>query len=234
MINNKFKYQEMTRETIDSQRLYNTPNGERLPSVTTILDRTKPAADKEALENWRKAVGHAKAKQVTEEAAARGTRMHNYLEHYVLTGSHKAPPRNPFAIPSHRMAQEVIDKGLCNMTAYWGVEVALYFSGLYAGTTDGVGEWKGIPAIFDYKQTNKAKTVDRVIDYKIQLAAYAAAHNNMFGTDIKHGIIMMCIKPDEKIVTSVPVYQEFVVEAEEFAFYTEKWWDRVDLYYSTI
>ena len=54
----------------------------------------------------------------------------------------------------------------------WGLEVGLYYPELYAGTTDMVGVYQGIPSIIDFKQTNRPKTDDRVVDYKAQLAAY--------------------------------------------------------------
>lgn len=233
MIKTRFDYKPLSRESVDGQRLYSLPDGSKVPSVTTILDQTKPDADAAALDAWRKAVGEQKAKQVSEEASSRGTRMHNYLEHYVLNGFHKPAPRNPFALPSHRMAQSIIDSGLCHMDEVWGVEVALYYSGLYAGTSDGIGVWKGIPCIFDYKQTNKPKTEERVEGYKIQLAAYAEAHNHMFGTDISHGIVMMCVKPDDKNPTEIPQYQEFVVEKDEFKHWANEWWNRVHTYYAS-
>ena len=63
---------------------------------------------------------------------------------------------------------------------------------LYAGTTDLVGVYNGKPSIIDYKQTNKPKKTEWIHDYFIQCAAYAAAHNELFGTDIKQIIILMC------------------------------------------
>jgi len=83
MYNPKFDYQPIPRVTIDGKRFYATPDGNRLPSVTTILDKTKPPEKVEALNQWRRRVGAEKAQQITTEAANRGTRMHTYLEHYV-------------------------------------------------------------------------------------------------------------------------------------------------------
>jgi hypothetical protein len=99
LYNPRFDYQPLNRVTEDSRRLYDTPGG-KLPSVTTILDKTKPAEAKAALEQWRKNVGHAKAQQITTEAANRGTRMHTYLEHYVKTGELKDKVQIPLAGPA--------------------------------------------------------------------------------------------------------------------------------------
>jgi genome maintenance exonuclease 1 len=233
MYNPKFEYHTLSRTSEEGRRLYSTPDGSRVPSVTTILDKTKPAESRAALEQWRKNVGHAKAQQITTEAANRGTRMHAYLEHYVLMSDMKPLPGNPFAHPSWFMAAEVILKGLQNVDEYWGTEVPLYYSGLYAGTTDCVGVWKGRPAILDFKQSNKVKKREYIGDYFLQLAAYAAAHNETHGTTIDTGVILMAVQPKllEDGSYTQPEYLEFVVEPAEFAHWNNEWMKRVEFYY---
>ena len=229
MLINKFDYTPCNRTTIDGKRHYCLPDGSKVPSVTTILDRTKPQEKVEALNNWRKRMGEKRAQEITTEAANRGTRMHAYLEHYVKMGEMKDLPQNPYAQPSWYMAAEVILKGLTNVDEFWGVEVPLYYSGLYAGTTDCLGVWKGRPAILDFKQTNKPKKREWIEDYFLQLCAYAQAHNNMHGTEINTGVILMCAQP--KTADDTPEYQEFVIEGDEFAHWCNKWNERVEQYY---
>jgi genome maintenance exonuclease 1 len=211
------------------------PDGTKVPSVTTILDRTKPAEAREALANWKRAVGEKRAQEITTEAANRGTRMHAYLEQYVLTTDLKPLPGNPYAHPSWFMAAEVILKGLQHVDEFWGTEVPLYYSGLYAGTTDLIGTWKGQPAIMDFKQSNKVKKREYIGDYFLQLAAYAAAHNEMHGTNINTGVVLMAVQP--KLLAdgtySTPEYLEFVIEGDEFAYWADEWMKRVELYYLT-
>jgi genome maintenance exonuclease 1 len=235
MIINKYNYEKIDRTTVDGKRHYCTPDGQKVPSVTTILDRTKPAEQREALARWKKSVGEERAQQITTEAANRGTRMHSYLESYVLNDDMKPLPGNPFAHPSWFMAAEVILNGLSNVDEFWGSEVPVYYSGLYAGTTDCVGVWKGRPAIIDFKQTNKPKKREWIGDYFIQLAAYAQAHNVTHGTDINCGVIMMAAQPKllEDDTYSTPEYLEFVIEGDEFAHWTNEWTKRVELYYLT-
>jgi hypothetical protein len=223
MILPKYNYTPCSRETVNGKRHYCLPDGSKVASVTTILDATKPEEEKQALQNWRKRMGPAKAQEITTEAASRGTRMHKWLENYVINGSIDAPGSNPFSQQSHTMASTVIEQGLSHMTEFWGVEVPLYYSGLYAGTTDCVGVHKDAPAIIDFKQTNKPKKREWISGYFLQLAAYAMAHNNMHGTDISKGVILMCSADNQ--------YQEFIVEGEEFAFWTDEWLKRVELYY---
>jgi hypothetical protein len=229
MIISRYNYTPLSRESVEGKRHYALPDGSRVPSVTTILEKTKPEEARQALQNWRKAVGEERAQQITTEAANRGTRMHTYLERYVKQDDIGDFPTNPFAQPSWFMAAKVILEGLQHADEYWGSEVPLYYSGLYAGTTDLVGVWKGQPAIMDFKQSNKIKKREWIDDYFIQLAAYAAAHNETHGTDIKTGVILMCVKPATP--DDEPVYQEFVLEPKDFAYWSDQWMRRVELYY---
>jgi len=220
---NKFNYQPLPRMEIDGKRRYATPDGEKLPSVTTILDATKSEESKQALNNWRKRVGTVQAQAITTEAAGRGTRMHKWLENYIKTGETGEPGSNPYSIQSHTMAHRIISQGLVKCTEYWGTEVPLYFPKVYAGTTDLCGVHDGSEAIMDHKQTNKPKKREWIDDYFVQLAAYANAHNELHGTKIRKGVIFMC-DPNA-------MYQEFIIEGTEFDKYTDMWFKRVEQYY---
>jgi genome maintenance exonuclease 1 len=234
MYNPKFDYKPLSRVTEDGHRLYATPDGKRLPSVTTVLDRTKPEEKKQALNEWRKRVGVKNAQKITTEAANRGTRMHTYLEDYIKQGQLKERGSNPFGWASHAMAQTVIEDGLKNVNEIWGVEIPLYFPSLYAGTTDGCGLHLNEESILDYKQTNKPKKEEWIEDYYLQLTAYALAHNEVYGTNIRKGVVLMCVKPpvdDMGNPLSRPVYQEFVLKSENFDYWADQWWRRLEQYY---
>ena len=221
---NKYIYQPMQRVEVEGKRRYLTPDGEKLPSVTTVLDATKSEESKQALNNWRKRVGTAQAQAITTEAAGRGTRMHKWLENYIKNGVTGDPGSNPYSIQSHTMAQSIISQGLVKCNEYWGTEVPLYFPKVYAGTTDLCGVHDGSEAIMDHKQTNKPKKREWIDDYFVQLAAYANAHNEVHGTKIRKGVIFMC-DPNA-------IYQEFIIEGTEFDKYTELWFTRLEKYYS--
>ena len=223
MIIQKFSYPSLSRDERNGERRYILPGGDVVPSVTTILSACKDPEAASALEGWRNAVGTKRADEITTEAGARGTRMHAYLEHWVKTGEIKVPGSNPYAKQSNQMARIIIEKGLINLTEAWGSETGLYYPEIYAGTTDLVGCWKGEPAIVDFKQTNKPKTDDRVAGYFAQLAAYATAHNKVYGTNIQTGVILMCSKDYE--------YQEWVIEGNEFKKWADVWWSTVEQYY---
>jgi genome maintenance exonuclease 1 len=219
----KYTYKPLARDESTGKRLYATPDGHKVPSVTTILDKTKPAEAREALANWKKAVGEQKAQQIVTEAAGRGTRMHKFLEDHIKGVTLKETVTNPYAQQSLDMARIVIAEGFPKIDTVWGSEVPLYFPELYAGTTDCVGIHDGDEAILDFKQTNKPKKLEWIGDYFLQLTAYALAHNEVHGTNIRKGVILMCSKDMQ--------YQEFILEPKDFDMWTERWCDRVSEYY---
>ena len=164
LISEKFTYTPIDRKQINGKRKYLNHDGKAVASVTTILDATK---DKTHLINWRKRVGEAKAQEITTEAAGVGTRMHKYLEDYIDTGDWPNPGSNPYAQQAHKMATEIKIKALNNVDEIWGSEVNLYMPSMYAGTTDLVGQFKGNACIMDFKQTNKPKKEEWVVDLSL-------------------------------------------------------------------
>jgi genome maintenance exonuclease 1 len=219
LIINKFEYQPIKRKEVDGKRKYLTPDGHAVASVTTILSATK---DMSHLIAWRKRVGEQKAREITTEAAGVGTRMHKYLEDYVETGEWPTPGSNPYAQQAHSMAQVIKDQVMDDVVV-WGSEVNLYMPQMYAGTTDLVGTYKGQPAIMDFKQTNKPKKLEWVVDYFLQLTAYAEAHNEIYGTDIREGHVFMCSRAGE--------YQQFDIWPDEYDEWRTEWYNRVYQYY---
>jgi len=220
MIIERFDYTPLPRDDSKDGRKYVLPNHSRVPSVTTILSAT---SDKTAILNWRRAVGEKRATEITAEASGRGTRMHNFLEGYVKTGELRPHGTNPYSAQSHQMATRVIEQFFPKVNEVWGAEVSLYFPDIYAGTTDVVGVYDNAPAIMDFKQANKPKKREWIEDYMLQLVAYAEAHNEVYNTKIRKGVVLICAP----CLTS----QEFVLEGSEFSHYVGEWWKRVEQYY---
>jgi len=221
--NNCYIYPKTVREAINGKRHY-VAGQEKLPSVTTILSGTQDPDKASSLQAWRNRVGEANATKIVDEAAARGTAMHKILERYVDESGYL--DMTQVGLNAHNMAIKIIERGLCNITEYYGIECTLHYPGLYAGQTDMVGVHKGQDAIIDFKQTNKPKKEEWIGDYKLQLAAYAMAHNYMHRTSIQKGVIMMCSKDN--------YYQEFIIEGDEFKEYQHKWLGKVSDYYKQI
>jgi len=220
----RYKYDELKQinDSVTRKRVYLTPDGEKLPSVTTILSSTK---DMTHLNEWKKRVGEENARRITTEAAGIGTAMHANLERF-LCGMERQPGNNVVHVQANKMAEVIIQNGLKNVEEVWAMEQSLYFPGLYSGTTDLCGVFNGKPAIMDHKQTNKPKKEEWVEDYKLQLVAYAMAHNEVYGTDIKTGVVFMCSRDLQ--------YQQFEVTEETFPKYRDMWLDKVEEYYNSL
>jgi len=218
----RFQYKNCVQinDPITRKRVYQTPDGEKLPSVTTILGATK---DMTALNEWRKRIGEDKAAQITREAAGVGTAMHANLERFII-GEQRQPGNNPVHVQANAMANVIIENGLSRLSEVWALEQSLYFPGLYSGTTDGIGVFDGEPAVFDHKQTNKPKKEEWIDDYKIQLVAYILAHNEVYGTDIRRGVVFMCSRDLQ--------YQQFDLLPQDFNKYQDLWLERVQEYYN--
>ena len=219
----RFQYKNCVQvnDPVTRKRVYQTPDGESLPSVTTILGATK---DMTALNEWRKRVGEANAAQITKEAAGVGTAMHANLERFLI-GEQRQPGNNPVHVQANKMADVIITNGLSKVNEVWAMEQSLYFPGLYSGTTDLVGVYDGEPAVMDHKQTNKPKKAEWVEDYYVQLVAYILAHNEVYKTDIRRGVIFMCSRDFQ--------YQQFDLNNDNFNKYEDMWLKKVEEYYTT-
>ena len=218
---NIYPYKELKRND-GKVRTYETEGGKKLASVTSIISETQTEEKKQGLENWKKRVGEKEAEKIKNKAALVGTSMHKHLETYLLQEQYIDD--TDIGRIARPMANEIIKKGLVDLEELWGSEVHLYYPGLYAGTTDVVGVYKGKPSIVDFKQTNKPKKEEWVGDYKLQLAAYAMAHNILFDTSITTGVILMCSRDR--------YFQKFELKEEEYWRICCAWMSRVAKFYA--
>ena len=216
-INNKFKYVSGKQIDDHGSRIYDI-NGARLPSVTTILGKTK---NQQFLKDWKAKVGETEAERIKNVSSQRGTSMHKFLENHItgvgyddLTG---------LGQEAKAMAKKIIEEGLLPVEEYYGSEVTLYYPGLYAGSTDLVCNHNGLDTIIDFKQANRPKKVEWIEDYFLQIAAYCMAHDYVYQSEIKQGIIMVCT-PDL-------YYQEFKFQDADLRRWKHKWLKRLDMYH---
>ena len=215
--NSKYNYIDGKQINEDSGRIYDVA-GYRLPSVTSILSRTK---DQGFLKQWKAKVGEAEAERIKNLSSVRGTAMHKYLESYIQEIGYE--DLTDTGEQARSMAEKVIEIGLAPVDEYYGSEVTMYYPGLYAGQTDLVCMHNGEDAIVDFKQSNRPKKKEWIEDYYLQIAAYAMAHDYVHGSKINKGVIMVCT-PDL-------YYQEFVVDGAELRQYKHKFLKRLDMYH---
>ena len=218
--NKKFDYPASIRSLVNDQRHYEIGE-QKLPSVTTILQATQSDEKKAILSKWRQNVGENKAEEIKNEAANRGTIMHRILEGYLLGQNHA--DFSDLGQQAGSMANVILESGIRGqLDEIWGSEITVYYPGLYAGATDLAGIYNGRESIIDFKQSNKPKRKEWIEDYFLQLAAYAMAHNHIYGTNIQSGVVLMCTKDN--------YFQKFEARDKEFQEYTWKWLERVDKY----
>ena len=216
---NKYNYiqgKQITDEE-SGNRVYDIV-GTRLPSVTTVLSATK---DQTFLKNWKAKVGNEEAERIKNLSSRRGTAMHKFLESHIqgigyedLTGIGQA---------AKPMAQKIIEVGLTPIKEVYGSEVTLYYPGLYAGSTDLVCLHNDLETIVDFKQSNRPKKEEWVKDYYLQIAAYAMAHDYVYKSNIRQGVIMICT-PDL-------YYQVFKFQDADLRQWKHKWLKRLDMYH---
>ena len=219
-INKLYTYPKSMRSVINGGRHYDI-GGNKLPSVTTILSACQSPEKKASLAAWKLKMGAGLADKVRDLAAARGTLMHTYLERYLDGTGHK--DMTPLGEQAGLMADKIIESGLGDLEELWGLETTLYYPDLYAGATDVVGIYDGQPAIIDFKQSNKPKRREWILDYFEQLGAYTMAHNQVYGTKIQSGVILMCTKDF--------LFQKFEVSGREFVRHQHAFLRKVDQYY---
>ena len=214
---NKYSYINVPRSENHGTRTYDV-HGYNLPSVTTILSRTK---DQEFIKKWTAKVGEKEAERIKNLSSMRGTAMHKFLESHIEGIGYE--DLTEVGKQAKSMAQKVIGIGLAPVDEYYGSEVTMYYPGLYAGQTDLVCMHNGMETIADFKQSNRPKQKDWIDDYFLQIAAYAMAHDYVYGSKIRQGVIMICT-PDL-------YYQEFKIQDHELRQWKHKFLKRLDMYH---
>ncbi len=203
--NNKYTYVQASSTTYQGARTYDV-HGIRLPSVTTILAKTK---DQAYLTRWKNKVGHEEAERIKNLSSKRGTAMHKFIEKYIQESGYE--DLTEIGVAAKPMAEKIIESGLKPISHYYGSEITLYYPGLYAGATDLVCMHNDMETIVDFKQANRPKKEEWIEDYFLQIAAYAMAHD------------MICT-PDL-------YYQEFKIQDADLKRWKHKFLKRLDEYY---
>ena len=213
----KYNYVNATANTQLGSRTYSVA-GMNLPSVTTILAKTK---NQEYLTRWKNRVGHDEAERIFNLSSKRGTAMHKFLENHIKGTGYD--DLTEIGVEAKAMANKIINEAFPPITEYYGSEVTVHYTGLYAGSTDLVCMHNDMETIVDFKQSNRPKKQEWVEDYCLQIAAYAMAHDFIYGSNIRQGVIMVCT-PDLYL-------QEFRFQDAEMREWRHKFLARLDAYY---
>jgi ATP-dependent exoDNAse (exonuclease V) beta subunit len=202
-------------------RFYEAPNGKFYPSITTVLGGTMPIEKEVALNKWRTSLGANEAQRRTQEAADRGTAVHLLAERYLKKEDLiQGEKFNQADINSYNALKLKLNK----VEEVWGQEVALYSDLIeLAGRCDCIAVYKGKPSIIDFKTSSRLKSKEQIEDYRLQLCAYSIMHNEMFGTDIVDGVVLM--------TSDGGFPQEFHVDLLD---YVEPLVKRIDAFYAKL
>ena len=204
----KFKHQkinlpEIKATTTDGVRLYETPEGNKYPSITTVLS----VRNKKGLFEWRKRVGEDVANYVARKAANRGTSVHHMCEDYLNNDFDEEKHKKKFLpyVLFNQLRESVLQK----VDNIYAQECGLY-SDKYkvAGRVDCIAEYDGKLSIIDFKTSSKERSDDWNESYYIQASAYAEMFEERTEIAIDQVVIL--------VVTEDGVVQEFVKNKTEF------------------
>ena len=178
--------------TTEFGRRYITPSGEKYPSVTTILS----SYNKDAIMEWRNAVGEKEANKISGRAARRGTRLHKLCEDYVNgnLGELQRQMMMPFDKMMFRQVKKLLDENLNNVYCQ---EQALYSNSLkIAGRVDCIAEWKGRLSVIDFKTSTKVKEERYIENYFMQCAAYSEMFEHLTNRSIDDIIVIIATEEE--------------------------------------
>ena len=194
---------EIKATTTDGVRLYETPEGNKYPSITTVLS----VRNKKGLFEWRKRVGEDVANYVARKAANRGTSVHHMCEDYINNDFDEEKHKKKFLpyVLFNQLRESVLQK----IDNIYAQECGLY-SDKYkvAGRVDCIAEYDGKLSIIDFKTSSKERSDDWNESYYIQASAYAEMFEERTGIEINQVAIL--------VVTEDGVVQEFVKNKTEY------------------
>ena len=184
-----FEFPELVIHNHNGMRFYETPNGDKYPSITTVLGK-QPGKQK-GLQAWRKRIGEEQARIVSGKAARRGTAFHNICEDY-LNGMEDITHHKDKNFLAYCMFGEMkshLDEKIGEVMLQ---EQAMYSTKYrVAGRCDFIGVYNGTLAVVDFKTTTTPKKEEWIEDYFIQCAAYASMYEEHTGMGIDDIVIMM-------------------------------------------
>jgi genome maintenance exonuclease 1 len=179
--------------TTDDGRVYETPTGEKYPSITTVLS----SYNKKAIFEWRERVGAEEANRIARKASSRGTKLHTVCEKYLLNESDgmKFKTMMPDTKELFLQLKPHIDE---NVGRVFGIEQALFSHRLkIAGRCDCIAEWNGQLSIVDYKTASREKSEDGILNYFMQCTAYAEMFEERTGLPVNQIVVAIAVENEQ-------------------------------------
>ena len=185
-------YDDLVADTQSTGRTYITPDGNRYPSITTVLS----ILNEESIAAWRKRVGEEEANKVSRRASGRGTLVHEIIEKYLKNES--TADYLPHIRQSLENLRPILDKSIGRI---FGLETPLFSRHLgVAGRVDCVAEWDGVPSIIDFKTSRRPKKKEQIPNYFAQMSGYAVMFEERTGMPIVNTVIVMDVDGSEPLV----------------------------------
>jgi genome maintenance exonuclease 1 len=187
----KTELKEMDAVTTETGRQYKTPDGIKLPSITTVLS----ILSRDGIAAWRKKVGDAEANRISYRASTRGTAVHEILEKYIDNEPDFKEGYTPDIIQSFLAVKDILDTRIGKVYAQ---EAPLYSTHLgIAGRVDCVAEFDGQLSIIDFKTSMKKKPTKFVTNYFMQESGYAVMWEERTGMPITQLVTIISVDNDE-------------------------------------
>lgn len=175
------------------RRLYETPDGHRYPSVTTVLSNM---TDKNFLKEWQERIGKEEAKKITNRAATRGTAIHSLCEKLVLNQDLNLEDAMPINKVMFKQVESVLRAKVDNIRLSEG---QLYSDRLkLAGSVDLVAEYDSVLSVIDFKTSGKNKRVEWIDNYFLQTSLYAYMLWERTGILIQDIVIIIAIEEEDR------------------------------------
>lgn len=179
---------EVTDQMVYGKRYYTTPDGEKYPSITTVLG----SGPKPWLDAWKAALGPDKAAKETKRCADRGTALHDMVEKYLKNVDDPTEGHDRTNVGMFNQIKMQLNRRIGEIRAQ---EIPLYSHSLkVAGRVDCVAEYDGVLSIIDFKTSNSNKTDDMIEDYFLQCTAYAVMYYEMYGVPIDQIVVVIAVE----------------------------------------
>ena len=191
-------------------RYYETPTGQKYPSVTTVLDKT---SDKSFLHAWRARIGEEKANEITKRAATRGTSTHLMCEKLVLNEPYDLNEHTAVTLHLFSQLKPLLVENVDNIRLSEG---SLYSHKLkIAGSVDLVADWDGVPSIVDFKTSLKNKRKDWIENYFLQTTLYSMMLFELTGIMCKQLVIAIAVEEENRPQVFIENIADWIPKAIE-------------------